>query len=103
MSAQNPLPTKVVTKIPAKNLLSDNLKSITLKGSTEDSSSNLESIVALEDQNLSSNDQSQQSDSQQNHRFNLRDRKKIALDKKDEVFVFYKQDDDIHSLSGEEE
>ena len=49
MSAQNPLPTKVVTKIPAKNLLSDNLKSITLKGSTEDSSSNLESIVALED------------------------------------------------------
>ena len=49
MSAQNTLPTKLATKIPAKNIASDNLKSITLKGSTEDSSSNPQSIVALED------------------------------------------------------
>jgi hypothetical protein len=58
MSAQNPLPTKLVTKITSKNTINDNMKSVTHKGSTEGTSSTPESIVAIEDQNLSSIDQS---------------------------------------------
>jgi hypothetical protein len=49
MSAQNPHPTKLTSKTPLKSMLTDNLKSITLKGSTEGSCSNPESIVAVED------------------------------------------------------
>ena len=49
MSAQNSHLTKLMTKTPPKHIVNDNLKSMTLKGSTEGSCSNPESIVAVED------------------------------------------------------
>ena len=56
-----------------------------------------------DDQQQSSNENSEASCSQNTHRFNLRDRKKICYNKKYGGFVFYKNDDDIQVEEGLEE
>lgn len=100
MGASKTALTKTLSAMNHKETEETLQRSSSKKISTEGSSSATPSIV--EEETQCNNDLNAHKDSL-NHKFNLRDRKKICYNKKFGGFVLYKQEEGMEDFEAEEE